>query len=519
MLEPGATAFGFDHRVGASTSRSPTSPTPSGWRVLRAGVERVLEEVRAAVEDWAQMRAPDDGAGHRAAPAGAARGGPTSSPRPRPSSRWLADEHFTFLGYREYELGLGRDVAELSAVEGSGLGILRGASRHAGNDADRQGAGPRPLAAPAGADQGQLARHRASPVLSGLRRRQAVRRPTARVIGERRFLGLYTTTAYKTGRATIPLLRDKVERVLTHAAFPPDSHDAKGLIDILESFPATAGPDRRRGLVEDRDGHPRAGRAPAGASVRPPRPAGPVRRPALLCLPRDRFNTENRQRAGRILAEAFGGAQVDWAPAALGVADRPRRLRRAHAPTASPTSYDVAEIEARIAETTRAWTDQLRAALIAAHGEQAGRGAATRATDRHSRPATEPTGRRVGSGRHGAHRGAGSRPGSRSSSIYRSPRRAQGIDALPAAQREAACRCPTSVPTFEHMGARSSTSAHMRSHPAGSSAGVDLRLRPARATRGASTRRRHVVCRTGHRGVARRPRGRPAQRPGPAAPG
>ena len=34
--------------------------------------------------------------------------------------------------------------------------------------------------------------------------------------------------------------------------------------------------------------------------------------PARCAFPRDRFNTANRQRAGQILAEAFGGGQVDW---------------------------------------------------------------------------------------------------------------------------------------------------------------------------------------------------------------
>ena len=58
-----------------------------------------------------------------------------------------------------------------------------------------------------------------------------------RVIGERRFLGLYTTAAYKASAREIPLLRGKVEHVLARAGFPPDSHDAKALLEILESYP------------------------------------------------------------------------------------------------------------------------------------------------------------------------------------------------------------------------------------------------------------------------------------------
>ena len=90
-----------------------------------------------------------------------------------------------------------------------------------------------------------------------------------------------------------------------------------------------------------------------------------------LCMPRDRFNTENRLRAGRILAEAFGGDQVDWR-LQLSESLIVRIDYVVHTRNGVRERYDVPEIEARIAESTRAWTDQLRAALIAAHGEQSG---------------------------------------------------------------------------------------------------------------------------------------------------
>ncbi len=38
---------------------------------------------------------------------------------------WLADGHFTFLGYREYDLVTGPAAMALTAVPGTGLGILR----------------------------------------------------------------------------------------------------------------------------------------------------------------------------------------------------------------------------------------------------------------------------------------------------------------------------------------------------------------------------------------------------------
>ena len=39
---------------------------------------------------------------------------------------WLADGHFTFLGFREYDLVLEDGEAGLRAIPDSGLGILRG---------------------------------------------------------------------------------------------------------------------------------------------------------------------------------------------------------------------------------------------------------------------------------------------------------------------------------------------------------------------------------------------------------
>ena len=336
--------------------------------VLSAGVELVLEEVRAAVEDWAPMRARTAALaaelGRRQPPVDA-----HELSEAQAFLRWLADDHFTFLGYREYELG-GEDPSQLRAVPGSGLGILRGASATPSKRLNRRGLelahSPHPL------------------VLIKANSRSTVHRPAdldyvgvkrygsaGQVTGERRFLGLYTTVAYKTSPQEIPLLRGKVQRVLTRAGYPPDSHDAKGLIEIIESLPR----DLLVGISTDDLFEISMGILGLGERQR-------VRlfvcRDVLdrfvacpLCLPRDRFNTENRERAGRILSDAFGGGQVDW------------RLRLSesvvvrvdyvvHCPNGVPPGYDVAAIEARIVEATRAWSDDLRAALISRHGEADG---------------------------------------------------------------------------------------------------------------------------------------------------
>ena len=57
------------------------------------------------------------------------------------------------------------------------------------------------------------------------------------VIGERRFVGLFTSVAYNQSPKGITLLRGKVRRTVERSGFPPSSHDGKALVNILETFP------------------------------------------------------------------------------------------------------------------------------------------------------------------------------------------------------------------------------------------------------------------------------------------
>ena len=85
------------------TSSSTASPTASSSPTLKAEVEQVLADVRSAVEDWPAMRGRAQELAHELEPA--TRGVTTPEiAETRGFLRWLADNHFTFLGYREYEL-------------------------------------------------------------------------------------------------------------------------------------------------------------------------------------------------------------------------------------------------------------------------------------------------------------------------------------------------------------------------------------------------------------------------------
>ncbi len=90
---------------------------------------------------------------------------------------WLADEHFTFLGYREYDFTMERRPGHPARRPGTGLGILRPDPKPrerrllppevSAKAREKQAADP---------DQGELALHGAPLVVPGLRRHQAVRR-------------------------------------------------------------------------------------------------------------------------------------------------------------------------------------------------------------------------------------------------------------------------------------------------------------------------------------------------------
>jgi glutamate dehydrogenase len=335
---------------------------------LRARVERVLEEVRATVEDWQAMRS-------RALDLSEA----LSSPIPgvdhadreetREFLRWLTEEHFVFLGYREYDLDREGDAEGLRVVPGSGLGILRKPP-------------PSPFT-PLSPKALSLATTSEVAVLTKANSFATVHRPAyldyigvkrfdsdGRVVGEYRFLGLYTTATYRGSALEIPKVRGKLRYVFERAGFPPSSHDAKALTEILESYPRDSlfqiEPDELfnvatgiLGLGERQRVRLFARRDPLDRFVA-----------CLACIPRDRFNTEIRERVGEILTESFNGTGVDWT-LLLSESVIARVHYIVHC-DGVPDDLDVPSIEARVIAAVRDWSDDLADALVDEYGEDLG---------------------------------------------------------------------------------------------------------------------------------------------------
>lgn len=211
---------------------------------ITADLLRVLSDVREAVEDWEKMR---DAALRMADELPAE---PVATDlrdmeidEARELLRWLAANHFTFLGYREYQL---RSDDSLAAVPGTGLGILRSDPHHAGEE----GHPVSPSFERLPADARAKAREHKLLVLTKANSRATVHRPSyldyigvkkfdadGNVVGERRFLGLFSSAAYTESVRRVPVIRRKVDEVLERAGFSPNSHDGRDLLQILETYP------------------------------------------------------------------------------------------------------------------------------------------------------------------------------------------------------------------------------------------------------------------------------------------
>ncbi|CAM5336539.1 hypothetical protein SRIMM317S_01671 [Streptomyces rimosus subsp. rimosus] len=248
---------------------------------------RVLSDVREAVEDWEKMR----DAALRIADELPTE--PTADDlrdqevdEARELLRWLAADHFTFLGYREYELTSapgesGDEEDVLTAVAGTGLGILRSDPAHSDGD-DGHPVSPSFNRLPK--DARAKAREHRLLILTKANSRSTVHRPSyldyvgvkkfdadGNVIGERRFLGLFSSAAYTESVRRVPVMppqgRRGPGRGGLHREQPRRPRPAADPGDV----PARrAVPDARRPAAVHRHQRPVPPGAPPAAAVPAP---------------------------------------------------------------------------------------------------------------------------------------------------------------------------------------------------------------------------------------------------------
>jgi glutamate dehydrogenase len=340
---------------------------PERLEALREKLLQSLDDVACATSDWMQMR-------ERAQEIAAQI---ESSPPPVPSGevlearsllQWMEDNHFTFLGYREYRLRRGKAQDQLVPLRETGLGLLRKGRRRA--------EASRPVVL-----SGDIRKFARSPELLLITKANSVstvHRAThldyvgvktfdrrGEVNGERRFIGLWTSTAYSSNPRDIPVLRHKVQRVIAHFGLAPSSHDGKAVLHALEVYPrdelfqaSVADLIRTvRGIVNLYE----------RSEVRLFTRRDAFRRfyTCLLYVPRDRYNTQVRQRVEQIVSEALGGIEVE-SQVQLSESLLARVYLLVRTDPADARKVDFGALEQRIEEAVRTWCDHFQQSMAEA---------------------------------------------------------------------------------------------------------------------------------------------------------
>ena len=217
------------------------SPLPEGMEMetLQARLLDALAHVQYAVGDWRVMLAKVREMGTHIASAGTF----LSAAQMEEASAffdWLLRNNFIFLGFVSYDFYDAEGRESLRAVAGSELGIFKI------NQEELQSRGLAGLP-----PEVQHFVHQAEPIeITKSNRHSVVHRDVlmdyvgvkrydaqGKVVGESRFLGLFTSSVYYQNTSEIPYIRSKVARVMEEAGFDRAGHSGKVLRATLEFFP------------------------------------------------------------------------------------------------------------------------------------------------------------------------------------------------------------------------------------------------------------------------------------------
>ncbi|MDX2275187.1 MAG: NAD-glutamate dehydrogenase [Hyphomonadaceae bacterium] len=344
-------------------------------KALLDGVRDTLADVRASVSDFRAMRERMSARAEELASA------VTNAQAEEVAEavalmHWLAADKFTFLGVRDYAYARTADgklcANEPDIVEGSGLGVLRNPDRYVlrttaepivlAAEFQRIVADPTPLIVAKSTLRSMVHRRTMSDYV-GIKRYNE----KGEAIGETRFVGLFTSEAFTEPTRNIPVLRRKSEWVLKRSGFPPGGHNYKTLRKIIEYYP------REELWQLEREELLHFARGVLHLLDRP-RARVFTRRDrfnrfvtALAYIPKDRYNTDVRERAGEAIARAFGGVVESFQPQ-LGEGQLARVLFVIGDIDKDRPDPDAQTLDNELVEISRDWQDRFTAALMHCDG-------------------------------------------------------------------------------------------------------------------------------------------------------
>ncbi|MBB5321226.1 NAD-glutamate dehydrogenase [Marinobacter oulmenensis] len=349
---------------------------PADLRNLEDALQSVLHEVRIAVGDFPVMR---DRVEEIVKELDTTTAGITEEDRKEAQAflEWLVEDHFTFLGYDEYDFVSVSDADDMVVrrVADSEMGILR-----VNNE--------RPEEVQIN-ELPQRTRHEMMRtddvfIFAKSAQRSRVHRPAypdyiavkkfnsrGEVVGERRFLGLYTARSYNERPDEIPLLRRKFQTVMKRSGFLTDDYAGKELEQILIVYPRDElfqietdelmdvaknilyiQERRRIELFMREDVY--------GQFVT-----------CLAFFPRDIYNTELRLKVERVLLDSLEAEDIEFVTHfSESVLARVQFTIRV--PQVENRRLPISEIREKVIDLAQSWRDGLYEALSESYGEEAG---------------------------------------------------------------------------------------------------------------------------------------------------
>lgn len=289
----------------------------AGRSSLVERIESVLQDVGRVVIDFLPMR---EGAVDRMIDI-VSQGGPRYDQVELTEAaeflRWLKDDNFVFLGYREYVFEEDQGEPWLKVVPESGLGILA-------DDGQSNYSSPVRLADLPSDLQERYAEGFLL-VIAKTNRGSTVHRPArmdyigarmvgpdGTVVGEARLIGLFTSRALMSESASIPILRGKLQSVLDAEDLFEGSHDYRAVIQMFNGFPKSdlwsMPVDALRSTIQGLLAIER--KEQVRLFVSPDLLSRSVS--LVVVLPRDRFNATLRRQLQDMILERYGGTSIDY---------------------------------------------------------------------------------------------------------------------------------------------------------------------------------------------------------------
>ena len=283
--------------------------------------------------------------------------------------RWLRDGAFVFLGYRYYEFAETAPGGEKAVVAkaGSGLGILRDETRSSFRKPvpmsrlpkelrDRAFSGPVLFISKTNAESTVHRRARMDYV-------SVMKLDASRgVVGEHRFIGLFTSKAYSDSAQDIPILRKKLDSILARSGVAETGHDYKEIITIFDSLPREelflAAEAEIEADIETIIGRYNTG--DVTVTVRHDELGRGVA--IMVVLPRSRFSGAFRKEFGSALSKRYD-AEIRNYHLSMNAGDQARLHFYLGGPKDRLAEVDAAALEQTVADLTRSWLDEVQARL------------------------------------------------------------------------------------------------------------------------------------------------------------